>query len=232
MSAVDCAQGTGNLGCNGGNMDVTFSWILNNGGGVNTQASYPWTGVQGTCRYNSRNNGATIKSYRRAAAGSEAGLLSLAANGPVAVGINSSPRTFLYYRSGTLSDSSCTASGINHAVAVVGWGTDSNGQAYWLIKNSWGTCTSSPSSSIGSISLTELSSSISLGSKRLRHDRQEQRQHVRHRFHGLSALLHRQLCLSSCLAVYIESVLPAWTNLSSAFRVDLSVDINNTFFRL
>jgi len=136
----DCAQGTGNLGCNGGNMEVTYSWIINNGGGVNTEESYaPYTGVRSTCRYSALNNGAYIKGYRRAASGSESGLLALAAKGPVSVGVNASPRTFAYYRSGTLNDPTCTSSGLNHAVTVIGWGTDVNGKDYWLVKNSWGT---------------------------------------------------------------------------------------------
>jgi len=136
---LDCAQGTGNLGCSGGNMEVTFDWILGNGGGVNTLASYPWTGTPSTCRYSASNNGAVMKAYRKIVSGSEAGLLTLAAQGPVSVGINASPRSFAYYSSGTLNDPSCTPDAISHAVAVVGWGTDSTGQAYWLIKNQWGT---------------------------------------------------------------------------------------------
>jgi hypothetical protein len=42
-------------------MEITYSWILNNGGGVNTLASYPWSGVRSTCRYSASKNGAIIK---------------------------------------------------------------------------------------------------------------------------------------------------------------------------
>jgi len=37
------------------------------------------------------------------------------------------------------SISSCPL-GVNHAVTIVGYGTNSvTGQSYWIIKNSWGT---------------------------------------------------------------------------------------------
>ncbi len=140
--AVDCAQGTGNLGCSGGNMEITYSWIINNGGGVSAQSSYPpYTGVQGPCRSSAGNNGATIKAYRTVASGSESDLLVKAAMGPVSVGVNASPRSFAYYSSGTLDDPTCTSTGLNHAVLVIGWGTDASGNDYWLVKNQWGTCT-------------------------------------------------------------------------------------------
>ena len=46
--------------------------------------------------------------------------------------------TFSYYGGGILSR--CSKNGrwdLNHAVTVVGYGTD-GGEDYWLIKNSWG----------------------------------------------------------------------------------------------
>ncbi|HWQ65429.1 MAG TPA: C1 family peptidase [Methanospirillum sp.] len=44
---------------------------------------------------------------------------------------------FSYYDSGVYSYSGSVS--INHAVALVGWGTQSDGRTYWICKNSWGT---------------------------------------------------------------------------------------------
>jgi hypothetical protein len=121
-------------------MEITYMWLLSNvAGAVSTQSSYPYSGVQGSCKFSSSVKGASIKSYRTVTSGSETDLLAKAAMGPVSVGINASPRSFAYYSSGTLNDATCTSNGLNHAVLVVGWGTDSSGMDYWLIKNSWGT---------------------------------------------------------------------------------------------
>ena len=42
---------------------------------------------------------------------------------------------FQNYKSGVLD--TCTTTKTNHAVVIVGWGTE-NGIDYWIIKNSWG----------------------------------------------------------------------------------------------
>jgi len=100
------------------------------------ESYYPNTGVQGTCKYNANENGAYMANYRFGQAGSESALLTMAVAGPVAVAIDASLSTFTYYSSGIYSDPSCSAELLDHAVTVVGWGED-----YWLVKNSWGTCT-------------------------------------------------------------------------------------------
>ena len=56
--------------------------------------------------------------------------------------IDASQKTFMFYHSGVYSDSGCSSNPekLDHAVLVVGYGTDaSNGKDYWLIKNSWAT---------------------------------------------------------------------------------------------
>ena len=64
----------------------------------------------------------------------------LAKVGPIGVSIHATD-DFRDYKSGIFYDSTCDNSGSknNHAVTVVGYGTDGPGKDYWLIKNSWGT---------------------------------------------------------------------------------------------
>ncbi len=131
---MDCANV--HLGCSGGWIDRIIGWVASNGG-VNSASTYPRLGVRSTCRASSRNV-ASIRTYESVARGNEADLLAKAAKGPLAVGIAASNRGFQLYQSGVYTDSTCTAAGINHAVTLVGWGTE-NGAPYWLLKNQWGT---------------------------------------------------------------------------------------------
>ena len=50
--------------------------------------------------------------------------------------VDASSIQFQYYTSGIYSDNSCSQSNLNHAMLVVGYGTDSSsGVDYWILKN-------------------------------------------------------------------------------------------------
>ena len=71
--------------------------------------------------------------------GSEAELAKAVGTiGPVSVSIDDKHPGFLRYRSGVWSQPDCRQHQLSHAVLAVGYGTTSEGQDYWIIKNSWG----------------------------------------------------------------------------------------------
>src|SRR5690606_24790713 len=89
---------------------------------------------EGQCNENF-NGKVKIKGYADVPHGNEELLKkAVALDGPVAVGIDASQWGFSNYRSGIYLDKKCSKTNLNHAVIVVGYGTE-NGQDYWLIRN-------------------------------------------------------------------------------------------------
>ncbi|KAF7142731.1 hypothetical protein RHSIM_Rhsim05G0087200 [Rhododendron simsii] len=131
---VDCDR-SWNKGCNGGNVDYGFRFIINNGG-IDTEKDYPYRGVDGTCDQNRRNRRVvSIDGYEDVPANDENSLRKAVANQPVSVAIESSGRDFQLYESGVFTGSCGTS--LDHAVVVVGYGSE-NGIDYWIVRNSWG----------------------------------------------------------------------------------------------
>lgn len=134
QNLVDCSHENG--GCEGGNMELAFEFIKNEGG-INTEDSYPYEASVGSCRYDKKNIGATVTGHKVIQVGNEDDLMKAVASvGPISVAIVVT-NSFMKYRSGVFYDATCSGKEITHAVLVVGYGTE-NGDDYWLVKNSWG----------------------------------------------------------------------------------------------
>jgi len=117
-------------------MDYAFEYIEASGG-LCTEAEYPYTGVDGTCK--STTCGTfydPITGYVDVTADSEPDLEAAVASGCVSVAIEADQYAFQYYSSGVLTGLCGTA--LDHGVLVTGYGA-MNGQDYWYVKNSWGT---------------------------------------------------------------------------------------------
>ncbi|KAL6478441.1 hypothetical protein MHYP_G00142760 [Metynnis hypsauchen] len=135
---VDCSRRYGNHGCQGGLMDKAFKYIKNSGG-LETAYTYPYQAREGRCKFNNQRAWAKCSGYRRVSCTEHALKNAVATIGPISVAIDVSHHSFQLYKSGVYDEPACSSTKMNHAVLVVGYGTDQRGKDYWLVKNSWGT---------------------------------------------------------------------------------------------
>jgi C1A family cysteine protease len=131
---VDCAGlRYGGMGCNGGQMEGAFRYIIKNG--QCSLFSYPYTGQNGTCQRCS--SVVTIRSCMDVEPKNNLALKTAVSQQPVAVAIEADTRYFQFYSGGVLTSTTC-GTNLDHGVLIVGYGTENNID-YWLVKNSWGT---------------------------------------------------------------------------------------------
>ncbi|MBN3280404.1 CATS protein, partial [Polyodon spathula] len=134
QNLVDCSWRYGNHGCHGGLMSKAFLYIEGNKG-IDSEAAYPYKHKEGKCRYNVSGQAATCSGHQILPQGDETALqYTVASFGPVAVGIDATRFSFHHYRGGLYYEPSCSSLKVNHAVLVVGYGTE-NRQDYWIVKN-------------------------------------------------------------------------------------------------
>ena len=130
---VDCDH-IGSQGCNGGSMAGAFYWYKNNK--AELEADYAYTAVTGTCHQSDYSGVTTDLGYTQIAQNSSSALMASIQTGPTSVAIEADKVAFQGYTGGILNSTACGTS-LDHGVLAVGYGTE-NGQAYYLVKNSWG----------------------------------------------------------------------------------------------
>ena len=129
---VDCSRVHGNGGCNGGGAAEALEWVKQHG--IVTHADYPYTARDGQCRQQSRP-AVHLTSIRTIATDMQS-LLAAVATQPVAIQIDASAADYQHYEGGIYA---CHAGGhANHWVTIVGYGTTTSGQPYWIVKDSRG----------------------------------------------------------------------------------------------
>jgi len=133
---VDCGARYGNLGCNGGLMDRAFKYAMDNG--LCSEAAYPYTAKDGTCRSSSctAQPYTKLSGYTDVTSGSEPSLGAASDMEPVSVAIEADQSGFQLYHGGVFTG--VCGKNLDHGVLLVGYGVDTN-QNYWKVKNSWGT---------------------------------------------------------------------------------------------
>jgi cathepsin L len=116
-------------GCNGGNDNVIWSFIFKYG--LNWYfASCPTGPGLGLC----------ITGKNCTTPGNEAVLQAAVASlGPLSIAVDASQTSFQLYKSGVYTDKACSSTNVDHGLLLVGYGTTTDGQDYWIARNDWGT---------------------------------------------------------------------------------------------
>ncbi|XP_070840401.1 cathepsin K-like [Chaetodon trifascialis] len=138
QNLVDCSSKDGNLGCRGGYISKSYRYIIRNGG-VDSESFYPYEHQDQKCRYSVKGKAGYCSDFHILPRGDEKTLQAVVASvGPVAVAVNAMLPSFHLYRGGLYNVPNCNPVFVNHAVLVVGYGTEAE-QDFWIVKNSWGT---------------------------------------------------------------------------------------------
>jgi len=147
---VSCSTSYGNLGCNGGMYTNAGNYIAAHGD--TTEAAYPYTsggGTTGPCLCGTTDactpstDTTQLNAITMAAPTTGANFIaSHIVQQPVSVAVQANQAVFQNYGPGQYPNNiMCAAAcgtSLDHAILVVGYDTV-GGQAYWKVKNSWGT---------------------------------------------------------------------------------------------
>jgi len=141
---LDCTpnpnQCGGTGGCEGGTAELAYETLIQIGG-LSSEWTYPYRSYFGddfACSFDKSKTPpqAMLTSYTTLPSNVYAPLLNAVATvGPIAISVDAS--AWSDYESGVFNGCNQTNPDINHAVQLVGYGTDPQYGDYWIVRNSW-----------------------------------------------------------------------------------------------
>ncbi|KAL7012563.1 hypothetical protein ACKWTF_014927 [Chironomus riparius] len=128
-------------GCKGGIPYEAFAYEKT--GGILTAAKYPYFGKQRRCSFNRSDIIGYVDQpfeyFFPEIPAAEAYMRKIVSSvGPISTVLYANDN-FEDYATGVFTATDCNRKAPNHAVTIVGYGTDPKFGDYWLLKNSWGT---------------------------------------------------------------------------------------------
>ena len=106
-----------------------------------SEESYPYNAIyakRGDCKFDKKTaTSCTIDSYSYADSGDAEMMKKALTHQPVSAVLNAASPSFKLYKSGVYDDELCSVESVDHAVVLVGFGSE-DGEDYWIVKNSWG----------------------------------------------------------------------------------------------
>jgi cathepsin F len=133
---VDCDSYDG--GCEGGNPPTAYQYVIE-AKGMDTNADYPYTGVDGNCHFNAQKVYAKITNWAYACSYWQEDTLraSLVQNGAPSICVDAA--NWQDYVGGVMTGLECAWVNIlDHCVQAVGYDMTAS-TPFWIVRNSWGT---------------------------------------------------------------------------------------------
>jgi C1A family cysteine protease len=125
-------------GCEGGDFLGGMKYIIKNGG-IDDDIDYPYLAEDSKCqKAKAKRSVVTIDGTETVPRRNETALMQAVAHHPVGVALCVGPyiKEWRAYTGGIFDIKGCHKP-LDHGMVVVGYGEE-DGQAYWLLKNSWG----------------------------------------------------------------------------------------------
>lgn len=129
---VDCVSLCN--GCNGGLEPYAYRYYSSHN--PMYESAYPYTAKDGRCQYEAGTTNVQSQGSTSVTADDATAMMDALESGPLSVAIEADQLCFQMYSGGIFDNTKC-GDYLDHAVGLVGWGTEGS-QQYWIVRNSWG----------------------------------------------------------------------------------------------